>query len=443
LRQVEELNNSASEHLKEGHMETVDTLNLPNLDSSGETKTRKGENRKAESTTAEHHSGSETDSENRGGESHEKHFQMFIQNAVSKDAEDETQIRGRALSADPLQSESETETDYGPPLSVIDEVDEDNLTDTNNPQRSTGNTTTSDGEATLSNKELKSLPADSSKSSDLTASRSRTITSDDEGFRTEDDVLDLLDDDDAIIGDSKGNEGESGVNKDERVGASKVNKDDRTSGNDSEGDLDNRVNGVNSGNIGSNNGYGIIADTSVQQDKNDSNTEGNSESSGRTDTLNCNIPGKQTVTVSCNMQENIEARTNGHTTEDESSENLSESTCPTRTSLKSDSSISEDPPPAEHALETIMATLSLPSNRGTALGESDNSGNMLSGSERTSGIISERNRSESEVSENVSEQVRYFVALYSYDPSTMSPNEDGADEELPFNEGDIVKVSRL
>ena len=432
-------------------METADTLNLPNLDSSGETKTRNDENRKAESTTAEHHSESETDSENRGGESREKHFQMFIQNAVSKDAEDETQIRGRALSADPLQSESETETDYGPPLSVIDEVDEDNLTDTNNPQRSTGNTTTSDGEATLSNKELKSLPADSSKSSDLTASRSRTITSDDEGFRTEDDVLDLLDDDDAIIGDSKESEGESGVNKDERVGASRVNKDDKTSGDDGEGDLNNRVNGVNSGNIGSNNRNGIIADTSAQQDKNDSNTEGNSDSSVRTDTVNCIIPGKpngnnslgQTDTVNGNMQENIEAHTNGHTTEDESSENLSESTCPTRTSLKSDSSISEDPPPAEHALETIMATLSLPSNRGTASGESDNSGNMLSGSERTSGIIFERNRSESEVSENVSEQVRYFVALYRYDPSTMSPNEDGADEELPFNEGDIVKVSRL
>ena len=36
--------------------------------------------------------------------------------------------------------------------------------------------------------------------------------------------------------------------------------------------------------------------------------------------------------------------------------------------------------------------------------------------------------------------VRWFVALYDYDPLTMSPNPDGADEELPFREGDLLKV---
>ena len=36
--------------------------------------------------------------------------------------------------------------------------------------------------------------------------------------------------------------------------------------------------------------------------------------------------------------------------------------------------------------------------------------------------------------------VRWFVALYDYDPLTMSPNPDGADEELPFREGDLIKV---
>ena len=36
--------------------------------------------------------------------------------------------------------------------------------------------------------------------------------------------------------------------------------------------------------------------------------------------------------------------------------------------------------------------------------------------------------------------VRWFVALYDYDPLTMSPNPDGADEELAFREGDLIKV---
>ena len=38
------------------------------------------------------------------------------------------------------------------------------------------------------------------------------------------------------------------------------------------------------------------------------------------------------------------------------------------------------------------------------------------------------------------EQVRVFIALYDYDPSTMSPNPDAEEEELSFNEGDLIKV---
>ena len=38
-------------------------------------------------------------------------------------------------------------------------------------------------------------------------------------------------------------------------------------------------------------------------------------------------------------------------------------------------------------------------------------------------------------------KVRVFVALFDYDPATMSPNPDGIDEELPFKEGQIIKVS--
>nr|XP_045367696.1 RIMS-binding protein 2 [Camelus bactrianus] len=37
-------------------------------------------------------------------------------------------------------------------------------------------------------------------------------------------------------------------------------------------------------------------------------------------------------------------------------------------------------------------------------------------------------------------QARIFVALFDYDPLTMSPNPDAAEEELPFQEGQIIKV---
>ena len=36
--------------------------------------------------------------------------------------------------------------------------------------------------------------------------------------------------------------------------------------------------------------------------------------------------------------------------------------------------------------------------------------------------------------------IRWFVALFDYDPLTMSPNPDAAEEELPFQEGQLIKV---
>lgn len=36
--------------------------------------------------------------------------------------------------------------------------------------------------------------------------------------------------------------------------------------------------------------------------------------------------------------------------------------------------------------------------------------------------------------------VRVFVALFPYDPVSMSPNPDAAEEELPFRDGQIIKV---
>merc|ERR1712008_612271 len=37
-------------------------------------------------------------------------------------------------------------------------------------------------------------------------------------------------------------------------------------------------------------------------------------------------------------------------------------------------------------------------------------------------------------------KIRIFVALFDYDPPTMSPNPDACDEELPFREGQLIKV---
>ena len=36
--------------------------------------------------------------------------------------------------------------------------------------------------------------------------------------------------------------------------------------------------------------------------------------------------------------------------------------------------------------------------------------------------------------------IRVFIALFTYDPITMSPNTDGVDEELSFAEGDLIKI---
>jgi len=41
---------------------------------------------------------------------------------------------------------------------------------------------------------------------------------------------------------------------------------------------------------------------------------------------------------------------------------------------------------------------------------------------------------------NSTERMRIFVALFDYDPPTMSPNPDACEEELPFREGQLIKV---
>ena len=39
------------------------------------------------------------------------------------------------------------------------------------------------------------------------------------------------------------------------------------------------------------------------------------------------------------------------------------------------------------------------------------------------------------------EEIRVFIALYDYDPATMSPNPGAEEEELSFKEGDLLRVS--
>lgn len=38
---------------------------------------------------------------------------------------------------------------------------------------------------------------------------------------------------------------------------------------------------------------------------------------------------------------------------------------------------------------------------------------------------------------------KFYLAMFDYDPTTMSPNPDGCEEELPFQEGDTIKVSSV
>ena len=38
------------------------------------------------------------------------------------------------------------------------------------------------------------------------------------------------------------------------------------------------------------------------------------------------------------------------------------------------------------------------------------------------------------------DHARIFVALFSYDPQTMSPNPDACEEELAFREGQLIRV---
>ena len=50
------------------------------------------------------------------------------------------------------------------------------------------------------------------------------------------------------------------------------------------------------------------------------------------------------------------------------------------------------------------------------------------------------NNPSSNLPNNRNERMRIFVALFDYDPPSMSPNPDACEEELPFREGQLIKV---
>lgn len=42
--------------------------------------------------------------------------------------------------------------------------------------------------------------------------------------------------------------------------------------------------------------------------------------------------------------------------------------------------------------------------------------------------------------QQANKRTRWFVAIFDYNPTTMSPNPDACEEELPFSVNDIIKV---
>jgi RIMS-binding protein 2 len=74
----------------------------------------------------------------------------------------------------------------------------------------------------------------------------------------------------------------------------------------------------------------------------------------------------------------------------------------------------------------LLSTTNVTNNNTNQKPEQKNANNVSSGN--------------SSVSNNRNERMRIFVALFDYDPPSMSPNPDACDEELPFREGQLIKV---
>lgn len=84
------------------------------------------------------------------------------------------------------------------------------------------------------------------------------------------------------------------------------------------------------------------------------------------------------------------------------------------------------------------------SRRGQSLAEgfSDSYNQVDVGTKRAdSNRVSSRHLNNDIRGKTANSKTRIFIALFNYDPATMSPNPDGIDEELPFKEGQLIKVN--
>lgn len=314
-------------------------------------------------------------------------------------------------------SESETDTDYDETLSVIVEVDEEYLSETNSnssPKR-TKNTSNNEQSPVSKIQEMSAAVSSPDKNSTYSGSKTRTLSSEDEGFRTDDDVLDLLDDDDDH----------------DDFGKIPVKK---------------HVDGLRTT---QNNAVPSSELEALNHCKNTSDKQINSSVSpaeGRITEISDNLRNDDVFLSVENEEksrdlsetlEKLKVDANDIITSEESIGNISESSFPTKTSVDSESSstLSDTPLSQDENYDAILKTLSVPGNREPAPDESEANDDLGKPE-----LHSDDSRMQSETSEKSSELVRYFVALYNYDPSSMSPNSDGAEEELAFNEGDLIKV---
>ena len=74
---------------------------------------------------------------------------------------------------------------------------------------------------------------------------------------------------------------------------------------------------------------------------------------------------------------------------------------------------------------------SSPSRIGVSRGSSRNGGPRFEGADAPRPSVSALR------GKRMSQRHRYFVALYNYNPATMSPNKDSAHEEIAFREADV------
>ena len=89
---------------------------------------------------------------------------------------------------------------------------------------------------------------------------------------------------------------------------------------------------------------------------------------------------------------------------------------------------------------TASATTATPTNNNNNVKNNVKSELGTGGNDNSKLGETNGNSSSAAVANNRAERMRIFVALFDYDPPSMSPNPDACEEELPFREGQLIKV---